>query len=127
MGYRCPVCADPQPDGEHLANHLAFTAMLGDGDHEEWLDEQVPSWGEEDPASLGTILAEELEAVELEGGGDTSERHQGRPDVDAPPNRDPMEEPGDPETRAIIEEAREMTREMYEDDGEPADTEGEDG
>jgi len=52
MGYACPVCGDPQSDGEHLANHLAFTAMLGDADHEDWLDEHAPDWADTDPAEL---------------------------------------------------------------------------
>ena len=38
MGYACPVCEDPQSDATHLANHLAFTAMLRGGEHGEWLD-----------------------------------------------------------------------------------------
>lgn len=124
MGYRCPVCADPQPDGEHLANHLAFTAMLGDVDHEDWLDEQAPGWGEEDPESLGAILAERVETVDLEGVGGGSDGQGGRPDVDLGSQQGPSAASHDAETRAIIEEAQEMTRKMY-DDAE--DGEGEDG
>jgi hypothetical protein len=52
MGYVCPVCEDPQADGEHLANHLAFTAMLGDDDHEAWLDDHAPEWEELGPPAL---------------------------------------------------------------------------
>ncbi|PSP70281.1 hypothetical protein BRC79_02495 [Halobacteriales archaeon QH_8_67_27] len=52
MGYACPVCDDPQADAEHLANHLAFTAMLrGDG-HEAWLDDHVDDWADLAPEEL---------------------------------------------------------------------------
>jgi hypothetical protein len=52
MGYACPVCDTPQRDGEHLAHHLAFTAMLHGDAHEDWLDEHVPDWGDREPAGL---------------------------------------------------------------------------
>ena len=58
MGYACPVCTDPQADATHLANHLAFTALVRGGDHEEWLDEHVPEWGSMDEATLGEELVE---------------------------------------------------------------------
>lgn len=44
MGFRCPVCEEPQADAAHLANHLAFTALIHGGDHETWLDEYVEEW-----------------------------------------------------------------------------------
>ena len=65
MGYACPVCEDPQSDATHLANHLAFTAMLRGGEHGEWLDEHVPQWGELDEADLGQQVAEHAEAAEF--------------------------------------------------------------
>ncbi|PSQ35075.1 hypothetical protein BRD08_07935 [Halobacteriales archaeon SW_10_66_29] len=64
MGYRCPVCGDPQADGVHLANHLAFTAMVRGGEHEDWLDEHVPDWaarGEDGLAAAVTDLADSAE------------------------------------------------------------------
>ncbi|MFB6165768.1 MAG: DUF5810 domain-containing protein [Haloarculaceae archaeon] len=64
MGYACPVCTDPQADAEHLANHLAFTAMLGDEAHEAWLDEHAPGWqdgGADDLAPRVTAHAAETE------------------------------------------------------------------
>ena len=64
MGYACPVCADPQADAGHLANHLAFTAMLGDEAHEEWLEEHAPGWesmSESDLAEVVRDVAEETE------------------------------------------------------------------
>jgi len=57
MGYACPVCGDPQADGHHLANHLAFTAMLGDDSHAEWLDERAPDWSGADPADPADLAA----------------------------------------------------------------------
>jgi len=49
MGYARPVCERPQRDGEHLAHHLAFTAMLHGGDHEVWLDDRVTDWSDRGP------------------------------------------------------------------------------
>lgn len=57
MGYACPVCETPQMDARHLANHLAFTALLGDDDHEQWLDEEVPGWESEGEAELAERVA----------------------------------------------------------------------
>jgi hypothetical protein len=65
MGYACPVCGDPQADGEHLANHLAFTAMLGDADHEDWLDEHAPEWADTDPAELAGRVTDHADEREF--------------------------------------------------------------
>jgi len=76
MGYACPVCGDPQADGHHLANHLAFTAMLGDGDHVTWLDERVPDWADADPADLAATVTEAAEETDYpQVFGDTSSDH----------------------------------------------------
>jgi hypothetical protein len=58
MGYACPVCTDPQADAAHLANHLAFTALVRGGDHEEWLDEHVPEWDSMNEETLGNQLVD---------------------------------------------------------------------
>ncbi|WP_134668782.1 DUF5810 domain-containing protein [Halorussus marinus] len=58
MGHACPVCETPHPDPEHLANHLAFTAMLGDEAHEAWLDEHAPGWHEQGEDELAERVAE---------------------------------------------------------------------
>jgi hypothetical protein len=58
MGYACPVCGDPQVDARHLANHLAFTAMLGREDHEAWLDDHAPGWSEEGEHELAERVAD---------------------------------------------------------------------
>ena len=111
MGYRCPVCDTPQRDAGHLADHLAFTAMLRGEDHEEWLDERVTDWEE-----LGTeTLAErvvgyapeaEFEAVfEDTTGGPHTHAHDhgrdpthategGRPDVNGEASVTPREAGG---------------------------------
>ncbi|MFC7176246.1 DUF5810 domain-containing protein [Halosegnis marinus] len=57
MGYACPVCDDPQSDARHLANHLAFTAILGNADHEAWLDEHAPGWADEGERELAERVA----------------------------------------------------------------------
>ena len=140
MGYRCPVCDAPQRDAGHLADHLAFTAMLRGEDHEEWLDERVPEWGELGTETLadrvvGYAPEAEFEAVfEDTTGGPHTRAHDhgrdpthatesGRPDVDvdAAAARDRFEATGagdadlDPETRSALREARAMTREMLDD------------
>lgn len=77
MGYACPVCGDPQIDAAHLANHLAFTAMLGDDDHGAWLDQYAPGWAEAGEAELAERVVDRAEPVEFPqvfedtvGGGD---------------------------------------------------------
>ncbi|WP_435180341.1 DUF5810 domain-containing protein [Halorussus sp. AFM4] len=63
MGYACPVCETPQSDAEHLANHLAFTAMLGDDDHEAWLDDHAPGWQEQGERELAARVEEHAKEV----------------------------------------------------------------
>jgi hypothetical protein len=63
-GYACPVCDDPQADIGHLANHLAFTAMLRKEAHADWLDEHVPAWNEYDEAELSAALEEHTDHLE---------------------------------------------------------------
>ena len=58
MGYSCPVCGDPQADDEHLANHLAITAMIRGGDHEAFLDDHVPEWESMNESELGEQVVE---------------------------------------------------------------------
>ena len=137
MGYACPVCETPQRDGEHLAHHLAFTAMLHGDDHEAWLDEHVPDWNGRDPAGLAVeVTPHAADAEYHEVFEDTVDR--GRPDVDVdahggaesgghghehtghagrdhaaaggPGAVDPTDRT-DPEVADAIREAREMTRE----------------
>ncbi|WP_336136626.1 DUF5810 domain-containing protein [Natronomonas amylolytica] len=65
MGYACPVCADPQADAGHLANHLAFSALLGNADHETWLDEHAPAWEEMGESELADVVADDVEETEF--------------------------------------------------------------
>jgi hypothetical protein len=126
MGYRCPVCNDPQADDVHLANHLAFTAMLRGGDHEAWLDDRVTDWeglGDEELATRLTEYADETEYPQVfedtadsahdEGantgdgrvpGGRTADSVAATPEIPAE------------ELREIVEEAREITRKRRADD-----------
>jgi len=144
MGYACPVCSDPQADAGHLANHLAFSAILGDDDHESWLDEHAPEWGEMGEDELAEIVAKRVEETEfpqlfddtvggLEDGSDDplsersgalfddgehdhSHRHE-HGDVHTASERGEFVDTSgevDEETAEILEEAREMTRRMHE-------------
>ena len=168
MGYACPVCSDPQADAGHLANHLAFTAMLGDDDHEAWLDEHVPAWAETGEAELADAVADLVDETEfpqlfedtaggLEDGStdppgersgalfddadtrgesarDTGHGHDHGAGHDHDLRDDARDRGGavdtsgpiDDEAAAVLEEARELTRRMYEegesDGGDGADT-----
>ena len=134
-GYACPVCEAPQRDAVHLANHMAFTAMLRHEGHEAWLDERVPAWSECDPETLGERVGEfapetEYEEVfedtvgqsgsgrgDLLGGHDHGHGHQygqGRSSGGTL----------DAEAQSILDEARELTRQMR---PEGADAEDRDG
>ena len=148
MGYACPVCSDPQADAGHLANHLAFTAILGDADHETWLDEHVPEWDGMGESELAAVVTDDVEETEFP---QVFEDTVGSPEDP----EDPLEErsgalfdesghghdhpgghdhthgdhaadtsgPVDAETEAILEEAREMTREMLQDGDDEAENE----
>lgn len=121
MGYACPVCEIPQQDETHLANHLAFAAMLGREDHEEWLDEHVPEWGEMGPGTLGERTATfapeaEFEAVFEDTTGGHGHDDPGRFE-DAVP-RQHGRQAMDGEASGILAEAESMTREMYESEEE---------
>ena len=154
MGYACPVCEDPQSDATHLANHLAFTAMLRGGEHGEWLDDHVPGWGDLDETELGERVAEHAEETAFpqvfedttdrgpgshghdhdhgEGGHSHADSHGtggGHTDPgDLPAGADAFaDEALDEEAREAIAEAREMTRKRRGNaDVERGDGEGDD-
>jgi len=127
MGYRCPVCETPQADGEHLANHLAFTALLHGDEHEGWLDEHAPGWSEGGAADLVPHVTDRAEEIEFETVfEDTTDDHDHAGSLE-----DALAEgtgrgraPLDDEAEGIIEEAREMTERMCE-GGEDEEAEGE--
>jgi len=115
MSYVCPVCSSPQADAEHLANHLAFTAMLrGDG-HEEWLDEHAPEWSEQGPETLAPTVAEHVPETETELDHDHDD-HGAEPSFErslaqqSGYGRDNA--PTDPEAERILAEAERMTEQM---------------
>jgi hypothetical protein len=140
MGYSCPVCDSPQHDSEHLANHLAMTAMLHEDDHEAWLDEHVDGWGELTPPELGKRVVDGAEQVDYDEAAaeeaDIPEEFQDEATADdhehdipdsATVTRDGPAGAGtdslDAETEAVLEEAREMTRERLEQADEDDDAE----
>lgn len=143
MGYACPVCDERQIDAEHLANHLAFTAILRGGDHETWLDRHAPDWDEMGPEALAAEVSEHAETVDVEGyePGESMDTAHGTGDHYAATEERTRgagrtREPGkgrssgigldrlSAEDRAVLEEARDLTRQMLE--GESAETSGAD-
>ncbi|WP_251341464.1 DUF5810 domain-containing protein [Haloplanus halophilus] len=127
MGLACPVCETPQRDAEHLANHLAFTAMLHGDAHERWLDETVPGWESEGAAELAPVVADHAESADYdevfeeslpEGRRDHDHDHGVPTGTDAAPSFDGGDL--DDDARRTLAEAREMTRAMLgeaDDDG----------
>ncbi|ERG93305.1 MAG: hypothetical protein J07HQW1_03366 [Haloquadratum walsbyi J07HQW1] len=134
MGYACPVCEAPQQDAAHLADHLAFTALVHHDDHESWLDEQVGDWGQYGTDGLAEIVVELAPSVKYDQVfEDTVHRQHGRQmhdhghhtaSVGDKVNMDPMDETGqtqiDTETQTVIKEARELTAQMIHTDDEDA-------
>jgi hypothetical protein len=116
MGYACPVCDRPQHDAEHLAHHLAVTALTHGGDHEDWLDEHAPGWGEESPETLGDRVTPHAETVAHETvfedttGGDHDHAH----DDPTPPASAPDSEAA----REALAAARRMREEVADEDAE---------
>jgi hypothetical protein len=156
-GYACPVCDAPQADMGHLANHLAFTAMLRSDGHGDWLDERVPDWSALGEADLTAALREHAADLDeenypqvfedttgdvAESGRDAADQRSGalfdedarhghghQHDHDGGNAHDhghaaggalpdgargsiPGGELSDEDREAIVEEAREMTREL---------------
>jgi hypothetical protein len=65
MGYECPVCGIPQADSGHLANHMAFTALIHSDEHEEWLDENVPDWSDLSETELADAVVTYTEETDF--------------------------------------------------------------
>jgi len=139
MGYACPVCETPQRDGEHLANHLAFTAMLRGGDHEAWLSETVPEWETATPEALADTVVDHAPAAEYdevfedtttdghdhdhgETGGRGQSRGPGNTGRPTPNGRGYDETADEAVLDGVVAEARQLTAEMYGMDGADADT-----
>jgi hypothetical protein len=118
MGYACPVCEDPQADTTHLANHLAFTALTGGDDHEAWLDAHVDEWGQLGETELAEIVVEHADETEFPQVFEESGTHDHAEDL--PPGAGSQRDTGSmsDDDAAVLEEARELTKEMLEaDDG----------
>jgi hypothetical protein len=137
MGYVCPVCEDPQADGHHLANHLAFTAMLGDDAHEAWLDDHAPEWADADPAAL----ADDSQGSHSADGRDHGHRHGDTRDHDHGGSAslagddvptggvadvtDTLASDDDRSVEAVLAEARSLTRTRRAGEAEPTTGDGE--
>lgn len=140
MAYLCPVCEDPQVDAAHLANHLAFTALIRGGDHEAWLDGHVPDWSDHEESWLAERVRGELDTVDhpiddVETGGHEAVHGnaQGAPVQDPAVAVDGTRDGAlDDDARSVVEEARELTRRMADDgtdgdDDTDTDAAGEEG
>ncbi|WP_224267848.1 DUF5810 domain-containing protein [Haloprofundus salinisoli] len=140
MGYACPVCDVPQRDAEHLANHLAFTAMLRHEEHEAWLDEHVPGWNERGSKELAEVVTGHAEETEYDevfedtvGSTHASRDHQhghghGHDHGNAPggffdPSAAAQRGSGSmsAEAQQVLREAQELTQQMLEADGDESD------
>lgn len=129
MGYQCPVCADPQADETHLANHLAFTAIARGGDHEDWLDDHVDDWGSMDEATLADHVVEFADEEEYpQVFEDTTTQDHDHPDSQGDPSTDSTAGAGIPERAdldidsddvdSVVDEAVELTRQRRNEDDE---------
>ncbi|EMA10797.1 hypothetical protein SAMN05443574_1027 [Haloarcula vallismortis] len=135
MGYACPVCDDPQADDVHLANHLAFTAMTGGDDHEAWLDERVPDWGQLGEDELSTEVVEYAEETEfpqmfedtVDRSGDGHSHEHGHDHGDLPQGADRHRGSNalSDHDSEVLAEARDLTREMLR-DGDKSDSDAAD-
>jgi len=137
MGYACPVCDDPQADDVHLANHLAFTAMTGGDDHEAWLDERVPDWGQlgEDELSTEVVeYADETEfpqvfedTVDRSGDGHSHDHEHGHGhDLPQGADRHRGSNALSDHDSEVLAEARDLTREMLRDSDDETDADAAD-
>jgi hypothetical protein len=136
MGYECPVCGIPQADSGHLANHIAFTALIHSDEHEDWLDETVPGWSdlsEDELADAVTAQSERVEFPQMFEDTTTGSEHQHDHERSGQlfdelavtgGSRGRQQSVGDQpaaldaEAQSILNEARRMTEERLEDDEE---------
>lgn len=107
MAYACPVCEAPQADGAHLANHLAFTALLHDDEHADWLDGVAADWADRTPEDLADVVIEHAEEIDVDTV--TAEAADG-----SRPTTRTADLPADSEVQRVVEEAIEMIEERYE-------------
>lgn len=122
MGYACPVCGAEEADGEHLANHMAFTAMLRGDEHEDWLDDNVPDWADRNPETLAPDITPHAPETDTDVVTDDGAHPRGLDGEVADHGgygRDSLS--GD--QQAVLDEAHELTRQMYGLDEEGAEGE----
>jgi hypothetical protein len=132
MGYECPVCDVAQRDAEHLANHLAFSAMLHGDEHESFLDEHVPEWAQTGPTELAPVVAELATETDTEDVFEDTADHADHDHGSSPfdgrqvgGRQHPQSAAGgehSDEVRAVLQEARELTEQMLADAGEETET-----
>ncbi|WP_299330789.1 DUF5810 domain-containing protein [Haloplanus sp.] len=128
MEYACPVCETPQQDAEHLANHLAFTAMLHGDAHETWLNDHVPGWAEAGAADLAPVVADHADEATYEAVFEDTV-HDDDHDHHHEADRPPVDGAGaggapaalDKDARSALATAREMTRAMLDEGGDGDD------
>jgi hypothetical protein len=116
MPWACPVCDTVEADAEHLANHLAVTASLHEGEHAAWLESHAPGWQEMSPDELGRVATDHAEKRDVEGSTHGHE-HTGRPSRPPETVPDKMDSAGnglDGETEEVLREARDLTRRAQE-------------
>jgi len=119
MGYACPVCETPQRDGEHLANHLAFTAMLHGDAHETWLDEHAPDWSAAGAAELAPVVVEYADEVAYDEVFEDTVPEAHDHGHDHPPTTSAFDAGIlDGDAQRALDEAREMTRAMLDADAD---------
>lgn len=107
MGYCCPVCEETWADGTHLAHHLATMAALDRPEHATWLEERVPEWTEYGPEELAAAVTPHAQEAAV----DPATTNGAEPERDLDDLLDPTT-PTDSAVEAVLEEARELTREM---------------
>ena len=119
MSYLCPVCESPFGGSEPLADHLAVSAILHGGNHEAWLDETVADWDDLSRAQLGDRVVDHADTTDDHE--HIGEHSHGEPEpASGLPNgidsrasaHNTADSTLDADAQAIIEEARELTREM---------------
>jgi len=123
MSYLCPVCAAPFGGGEPLADHLAVSAILHGGNHEAWLDDTVADWDGLSRAALGERVVDHAETTDDHEHVGEHSHHDPEPASGLPNGIDSgasahnaADSTLDADAQAIIEEARELTREMQGED-----------
>jgi hypothetical protein len=123
MGYACPVCTTPQADDVHLANHLAFTALTGDSDHEAWLDDHVDVWDQLGPSELAVEVTDHAEKTEFPQMFEASGHEKHTHNTQDIPNTAHTDRSLSDADEAVLSEARELTEQMRESSSREDETE----